>query len=103
MERFGKFHRILEPGLSFLLPLVDRIKYVQSLKENTVEIPTQSAITQDNVTLEIDGVLYFRIEDPYKGNTSFFTTSSWIFWYYNYLDKLDQAEQQPNLFLEYAY
>lgn len=67
-ERFGKFHRILEPGLSFLVPIIDRIRYVQSLKENAVEIPTQSAITQDNVTLEIDGVLYYRIEDPFKAS-----------------------------------
>ncbi|KAJ3096789.1 hypothetical protein HDU97_005576 [Phlyctochytrium planicorne] len=68
VERFGKFDRILEPGLSFLIPFIERIRYVQSLKENTVEIPTQSAITQDNVTLEIDGVLYYRIEDPYKAS-----------------------------------
>ncbi|KAJ3119131.1 hypothetical protein HDU96_000046, partial [Phlyctochytrium bullatum] len=68
VERFGKFDRILQPGLAFLIPFVERIKYVQTLKENTVEIPTQSAITQDNVTLEIDGVLYYRIEDPYKAS-----------------------------------
>lgn len=42
----GKFHRILDPGLAILLPIVDRIKYVKSLKEVAVEIPTQSAITQ---------------------------------------------------------
>ncbi|KAJ3416678.1 hypothetical protein HDV05_000508 [Chytridiales sp. JEL 0842] len=68
IERFGRFHKILEPGLAVLIPFVDRIRYVQSLKENTVEIPTQSAITQDNVTLEIDGVLYYKIEDPYKAS-----------------------------------
>ncbi|KAI8608286.1 hypothetical protein BC830DRAFT_1222946, partial [Chytriomyces sp. MP71] len=66
LQRFGKFNKILEPGLAVLIPFVDRIRYVQSLKENAVEIPTQAAITQDNVTLEIDGVLYYRIEDPYK-------------------------------------
>ncbi|KAJ3143759.1 hypothetical protein HK101_003118, partial [Irineochytrium annulatum] len=68
VERFGRFSKILEPGLAFLWPVIDRIKYVQSLKENAVEIPTQSAITQDNVTLEIDGVLYYRIEDAYKAS-----------------------------------
>lgn len=61
----GKFHRILEPGLNILIPIVDRVKYVQSLKEIAVDIPKQSAITADNVTLNIDGVLYLRIIDPY--------------------------------------
>ncbi|KAJ3141917.1 hypothetical protein HK100_005571 [Physocladia obscura] len=68
VERFGKFHKILDPGLAILIPFIDRIRYVQSLKENAVEIPTQTAITQDNVTLEIDGVLYYKIEDPYKAS-----------------------------------
>lgn len=82
----GKFHRLLEPGLNFLVPLIDRIKYVKSMKETAVEVPSQSAITQgkyilivllncmllnvfyllDNVTLELDGVLYFRVIDPFK-------------------------------------
>lgn len=66
MERFGRFDRILEPGLAVLLPFVDQIRYVQSLKEQAVEIPSQSAITQDNVTINMDGVLYYRIHDPYK-------------------------------------
>lgn len=62
----GKFHRILEPGLAVLLPVVDKIAYVKSLKENAIEIPSQSAITADNVTLELDGVLYTRVLDAYK-------------------------------------
>lgn len=61
----GKFHRKLEPGLNILLPIVDRVKYVQSLKEIAIDVPKQSAITSDNVTLSIDGVLYLRILDPY--------------------------------------
>ncbi|GBP97978.1 Stomatin-like protein 2, mitochondrial [Eumeta japonica] len=62
----GRFHRILEPGLNVLLPIMDKIKYVQSLKEIAIDMPKQSAITSDNVTLSIDGVLYLRIIDPYR-------------------------------------
>ncbi|GBP13906.1 Stomatin-like protein 2, mitochondrial [Eumeta japonica] len=65
VERMGRFHRILEPGLNLLWPIVDRVKYVQSLKEIAIDVPKQSAITSDNVTLSIDGVLYLRIVDPY--------------------------------------
>ncbi|KAF5280899.1 hypothetical protein FQR65_LT03048 [Abscondita terminalis] len=61
----GKFHRILEPGLNILIPIIDRVKYVQSLKEIAIDVPKQSAITSDNVTLNIDGVLYLRIVDAY--------------------------------------
>ncbi|KAJ3271091.1 hypothetical protein HK104_004748 [Borealophlyctis nickersoniae] len=68
VERMGKFHRILEPGLAILIPVLDRIRYVKSLKEVAVEIPSQSAITHDNVTLELDGVLYYRVVDPYKAS-----------------------------------
>ncbi|XP_035778598.1 stomatin-like protein 2, mitochondrial [Anopheles albimanus] len=68
VERMGKFHRILEPGLNVLLPIVDRVKYVQSLKEIAIDVPKQSAITSDNVTLSIDGVLYLRILDPYRAS-----------------------------------
>ncbi len=66
VERMGKFHRILEPGLAILIPFIDRIAYVKSLKEAAIEIPSQSAITADNVTLELDGVLYTRVFDAYK-------------------------------------
>lgn len=66
VERMGKFNRILDPGLAILIPFLDRIAYVKSLKEAAIEIPSQSAITADNVTLELDGVLYTRIFDAYK-------------------------------------
>ncbi|KAF9696043.1 hypothetical protein EKO04_006110 [Ascochyta lentis] len=68
VERMGKFNRILEPGLAILIPFIDRIAYVRSLKENAIEIPSQSAITADNVTLELDGVLYTRVFDAYKAS-----------------------------------
>jgi hypothetical protein len=66
VERMGKFNRILEPGLAILMPVIDKIAYVKSLKENAIEIPSQSAITADNVTLELDGILYTRVFDAYK-------------------------------------
>lgn len=70
VERMGKFHRILQPGLAILIPFLDRIAYVKSLKEAAMEIPSQSAITADNVTLELDGVLYTRVFDAYKARYS---------------------------------
>ena len=66
VERMGKFRKILEPGLAVLVPFLDRIAYVQSLKESAQEIPSQKAITADNVTLELDGVLYTRVFDAFK-------------------------------------
>ena len=66
VERMGKFNKILSPGLAILIPFLDRIAYVKSLKEAAMEIPSQSAITADNVTLELDGVLYTRVFDAYK-------------------------------------
>lgn len=71
VERMGKFNRILQPGLAILVPFLDRIAYVKSLKEVALEIPSQSAITADNVTLELDGVLYTRVFDAYKARCVF--------------------------------
>lgn len=68
IERFGKFNRILDPGLNVLVPFIEKIKYIQSLKELALEICPQSAVTQDNVILHIDGVLYFRVVNPYKAS-----------------------------------
>ncbi|CAG8708265.1 9686_t:CDS:10 [Dentiscutata erythropus] len=68
IERFGKFDRLLQPGLAIVIPFIERIKYIKSLKEICLNIPTQSAITQDNVTLELDGVLYIKVVEPYKAS-----------------------------------
>ncbi len=64
VERLGKFHRSLDAGLRFTIPFVDKVAYRHSLKENAIDIPSQSAITRDNVTLVIDGILYLKITDP---------------------------------------
>merc|ERR1719445_1260327 len=68
VERMGRFNSVLEPGLNILFPVIDKVKYVQSLKEIAIDIPQQSAISLDNVSLNIDGVLYLRIMDPYKAS-----------------------------------
>lgn len=68
VERMGKYHKTLSPGLNFLIPILDRVKYVQVLKEQATKIPEQSAVTRDNVGLHIDGVLYVRVVDPYKAS-----------------------------------
>lgn len=64
VEKLGRFDRKLEPGLNFLIPGIERVSYKHSLKEQAVDVMQQTAITNDNVTLSIDGVLYVRIIDP---------------------------------------
>ncbi|MDT0593547.1 SPFH domain-containing protein [Glaciecola petra] len=66
IERFGKYQSTKEAGLNFILPFVDRVSADRSLKEQAVDVPEQSAITKDNISLHVDGVLYFRVLDPYK-------------------------------------
>jgi len=64
VERLGRYHDSLHAGLNFIIPFIDKIAYKHSLKENAINIPSQSAITKDNVTLVIDGILFLKITDP---------------------------------------
>ncbi|MES2984277.1 MAG: stomatin-like protein [Pseudomonadota bacterium] len=64
VQRFGSFESVLEPGLNFLNPLTKKVAYKHSLKEFAHEVQEQPAITRDNVTMMMDGVLYLRIIDP---------------------------------------
>lgn len=57
---------IILQGINVLIPVFDKIKYVQSLKEMAIQIPQQGAVTLDNVQLHLDGVLYLKVFDPYK-------------------------------------
>ncbi|WP_158771940.1 SPFH domain-containing protein [Paraglaciecola sp. L1A13] len=66
IERFGKYQSTKEAGLNFIIPFIDRVSADRSLKEKAVDVPEQSAITKDNISLSVDGVLYFRVLDPYK-------------------------------------
>ena len=61
VERLGKYRRTLKPGLQFVLPLVDKIAYVDTIRERVLDIPPQSVITNDNLTLEVDAVVYWQI------------------------------------------
>lgn len=66
VERFGKYHKTMTAGLNFLVPFTDRVAYERTLKEQAIDVPGQSAITQDNIALTVDGVLYLKVVDPYK-------------------------------------
>lgn len=63
LERLGKFDRILQPGLNILIPIIERVAYKHTLKEQAMDVHAQTAISNDNVTLQIDGVLYVKIID----------------------------------------
>ncbi|HBZ30947.1 MAG TPA: paraslipin, partial [Nitrosomonas nitrosa] len=68
IERFGKYNKTMEAGLNVLVPFIDRVAYQRSLKEQAIDVPSQSAITKDNISLVVDGVLYMKVLDPYKAS-----------------------------------
>lgn len=68
IERLGKYHRTLNAGLNFIIPFIDRVAYRHSLKEIALDVAMQVCITQDNIAVEVDGVLYLQVMDPVKAS-----------------------------------
>ena len=68
VERLGKYRKTLEAGFHVLVPFIDQVRYRHSLKEQAVDVPSQTSITLDNVKVEVDGVLYMRVVDPRKAS-----------------------------------
>ena len=68
IERFGKYHRTIDSGFNLVFPVIDRIAYKHSLKEQALEVPKQICITKDNISVEVDGILYLQIIDPKKAS-----------------------------------
>ena len=68
VERLGKYHGTLTPGLSILIPFIDRVAYKHSLKEIPLDVPSQVCITRDNTQLQVDGILYFQVTDPMRAS-----------------------------------
>jgi len=68
VERLGKYHATLSPGLNFLVPFVDRAAYRHVLKEIPLDVPSQVCITKDNTQLTVDGILYFQVTDPMRAS-----------------------------------
>ena len=75
VERLGKFHSVLTPGLHIIIPFIDRVAYKHSLKEVPLDTPSQVCITKDNTQLTVDGVLFFQVTDPQRAS---YGTSNYI-------------------------
>lgn len=68
VERLGRYHATLTPGLSIVVPFIDRVAYKHVLKEIPLDVPSQVCITRDNTQLQVDGILYFQVTDPMKAS-----------------------------------
>ena len=68
VERLGKYHATLTPGLNMLIPFIDAVAYKHSLKEIAMDVPGQVCITRDNTQLQVDGIIYFQVTDPMRAS-----------------------------------
>ena len=68
VERLGKYHGTLGPGLKVIIPFLDKVAYKHSLKEIPLDVPSQVCITRDNTQLQVDGILYFQVTDPMRAS-----------------------------------
>jgi regulator of protease activity HflC (stomatin/prohibitin superfamily) len=76
VERLGRYNATLTPGLSFLVPFIDRVAYKHSLKEIPLDVPSQVCITKDNTQLQVDGIIYFQVTDPMRAS---YGASNYVF------------------------
>lgn len=67
-ERLGKYNKTLKPGFHFLIPFVDRPAYQQEMREQVIDVPSQTCITKDNIEVEVDGLVYVKVMDSYKAS-----------------------------------
>lgn len=67
-ERLGKYKKTLKPGFHFLIPFVDRPAYSQEMREQVIDVPSQTCITQDNIEVAVDGLVYLKVMDSYKAS-----------------------------------
>ena len=67
-ERLGKYRKTLEPGFHFLIPFVDKAAYRQEMREQVIDVPSQKCITKDNIEVDVDGLVYVKVMDPYKAS-----------------------------------
>jgi regulator of protease activity HflC (stomatin/prohibitin superfamily) len=76
IERLGRYHGTLLPGLNIVIPFIDRVAYKHTLKEIPMDVPSQICITRDNTQLQVDGILYFQVTDPKLAS---YGTSDFVF------------------------
>lgn len=68
VERLGKYNKTLEAGFHVLIPFIDKVAYKHTLKEQAIDVPPQVCITKDNISVEVDGILYMQVVDPKKAS-----------------------------------
>lgn len=68
LERLGNFRSILKPGFHFVVPFIDRIAYQNEIRQQVIDIPSQSCITRDNIRVEVDGLIYLKVVDAKKAS-----------------------------------
>ena len=70
VERLGRYSQTLTAGFHVMVPLLDRVAYKRNLKEMALDVPPQSCVTKDNITVTVDGILYLQVVDPVKGGAT---------------------------------
>jgi regulator of protease activity HflC (stomatin/prohibitin superfamily) len=70
IERLGKYSATLDAGFHILIPFIDRVSYKHTLKEQAIDVPPQTCITNDNIPVEVDGILYLQVIDPKSARLS---------------------------------